>query len=110
MIYNFDKIIDRRGTDSVKWNQQDYADLIPLWVADMDFPASKEIIDALTRRVQHGIYGYAKVPDAFYEAVSDWSNRKHGFHLQREWILPVLGVVPALSAIVAALTETGIKY
>ncbi|RKE47056.1 MalY/PatB family protein [Sphingobacterium detergens] len=109
MIYNFDKIIDRRGTDSVKWNQQDYADLIPLWVADMDFPASKEIIDALTTRVQHGIYGYAKVPNAFYEAVSDWSNRKHGFHLQREWILPVLGVVPALSAIVAALTETGDK-
>ncbi|WP_343558775.1 MalY/PatB family protein [Sphingobacterium sp.] len=109
MIYNFDKIIDRRGTDSVKWNQQDYADLIPLWVADMDFPASNEIIDALTKRVQHAVYGYAKVPDAFYQAVADWSSRKHGFQLQREWILPVLGVVPALSAIVAALTETGDK-
>ncbi|MDF2516113.1 MAG: cystathionine beta-lyase [Sphingobacterium sp.] len=109
MIYNFDKIIDRRGTDSVKWNQQDYADLIPLWVADMDFPASNEIINALSERVQHAVYGYARVPDAFYQAVADWSSRKHGFQLQREWILPVLGVVPALSAIVAALTETGDK-
>ncbi|WP_104381076.1 MalY/PatB family protein [Sphingobacterium sp. HMA12] len=109
MIYNFDKIIDRRGTDSVKWNQQDYVDLIPLWVADMDFSASRQVIEALTERVQHGVYGYAKAPDAFYEAVSDWSKRKHGFPLRREWILPVLGVVPALSAIVAALTEAGDK-
>lgn len=109
MIYNFDKIISRRGTDSVKWNQQDYADLIPLWVADMDFPASQPVIEALTERVQHGVYGYAKVPDAFYDAVSGWSERKHRFQLQREWILPVLGVVPALSAIVAALTESGDK-
>ncbi len=69
MIYDFDKIIVRRGTDSVKWNQQDYEDLIPLWVADMDFPAAQPIVDALAQRVQHAVYGYAKVPEAFYQAV-----------------------------------------
>lgn len=109
MIYDFDKIVNRRDTDSVKWNQQNYPDLIPLWVADMDFPASQPVINALAERVQHGVYGYAKVPDAFYAAVSNWSGRKHGFYLQREWILPVLGVVPALSAIVKALTVAGDK-
>ncbi|MDM1294031.1 pyridoxal phosphate-dependent aminotransferase [Sphingobacterium sp. N143] len=109
MIYNFDKIIPRQGTDSVKWNQQELKDLIPLWVADMDFPAAQPIVDALMQRVAHGIYGYAKVPDTFYQAVIAWSKRRHGFDLQPKWLLPVLGVVPALSAIIKAFTVAGDK-
>lgn len=109
MIYDFDKIIIRRGTDSVKWNQQEYEDLIPLWVADMDFPAAQPIVDALAQRVQHAVYGYAKVPEAFYQAVINWFSRRHGFTIQQEWLLPVIGVVPALSALVKALTEPGDK-
>ncbi len=109
MIYNFDKTIVRRGTDSVKWNQHDYADLIPLWVADMDFPAAQPVVDALAQRVQHAVYGYATIPAAFYSAVMSWSSRRHKFVLQPEWILPVIGVVPALSALVSALTSPGDK-
>lgn len=109
MIYNFDKTIVRRGTESVKWNQHDYADLIPLWVADMDFPAAQPVVDALAQRVQHAVYGYATIPAAFYSAVMSWSSRRHKFVLQPEWILPVIGVVPALSALVSALTSPGDK-
>ncbi|MDF2851451.1 MalY/PatB family protein [Sphingobacterium sp. 40-24] len=109
MIYNFDKTIVRRGTDSVKWNQHDYADLIPLWVADMDFPAAQPVVDALAQRVQHAVYGYATIPTAFYSAVMSWSSQRHKFVLQPEWILPVIGVVPALSALVSALTSPGDK-
>ena len=109
MIYNFDKTIVRRGTDSVKWNQHDYADLIPLWVADMDFPAAQPVVDALAQRVQHAVYGYATCPTAFYSAVMSWSSQRHKFVLQQEWILPVIGVVPALSALVSALTSPGDK-
>lgn len=109
MIYNFDKTIVRRGTDSVKWNQHDYADLIPLWVADMDFPAAQPVVDTLAQRVQHAVYGYATIPTAFYSAVMSWSSQRHKFVLQPEWILPVIGVVPALSALVSALTSPGDK-
>ena len=109
MIYDFDKIIVRRGTDSVKWNQQDYEDLIPLWVADMDFPAAQPIVEALAQRVQHAVYGYAKVPEPFYQAVINWFSRRHHFTIQQEWLLPVIGVVPALSALVKAFTEKGDK-
>lgn len=109
MIYNFDDVIVRRGTDSVKWNQQPYEDLIPLWVADMDFRAAQPIIDALTERVHDGVFGYAMVPDRFYECIMAWARRRHAFAIERDWILPVLGVVPALSAIIKALTSEGDK-
>ncbi|WP_343567066.1 MalY/PatB family protein [Sphingobacterium sp.] len=109
MIYNFDKTIVRRGTDSVKWNQHDYDDLIPLWVADMDFPAAQPVVDALAQRVQHAVYGYATIPATFYSAVMSWSSQRHKFVLQPEWILPVIGVVPALSALVSAFTSPGDK-
>lgn len=109
MIYNFDKLSSRKGTDSVKWNQQAYEDLIPLWVADMDFPAPEPVVEALMKRVQHGVYGYAKIPEEYYDAIACWLRRRHGFVLEREWILPVDGVVPALSAIIHALTVPGDK-
>ena len=109
MKYNFDEIISRRGTNSVKWDSTEGDDVLPMWVADMDFRTAPPIIDVLAKRVAHGIFGYAKVPQAYYDAVIDWFGRRHRFIIHKDWILPVPGVVPALSAIIKALTEPGDK-
>lgn len=104
----FDEIIDRRGTDSYKWDTT-APGVTPMWVADMDFRTAPPIIDALARRVSHGIFGYTRVPDAYYEAVVGWFGRKHGWKMEREWIIYTSGVVPAVSAIIKALTVPGDK-
>ncbi len=109
MTYNFDELTNRRGTNSYKWDSAANPDVLPLWVADMDFRTAQPIIDALTRRVEHGIFGYTRMPDAYYEAVIRWFARRHGWTMQREWMLYTSGVVPALSAIIKALTEPGDK-
>ena len=80
-----------------------------MWVADMDFRAAPPIIDALRRRVEHGVFGYVKVPEAYYDAVVNWFSRRHGWRLEREWILYTSGVVPAVSVVVKALCEPGDK-
>ncbi len=107
MKYDFDELIPRRGTNSYKWDSAADADVLPLWVADMDFRTAPCIIEALRRRVEHGIFGYTRVPDAYYEAVIDWFERRHGWRIDREWIIYTSGVVPALSAIIKALTDSG---
>jgi len=107
MKYDFDELIPRQGTNSYKWDSAADADVLPLWVADMDFRTAPCIIEALRRRVEHGIFGYTRVPDAYYEAVIDWFGRRHGWQINREWIIYTSGVVPALSAIIKALTEPG---
>lgn len=84
-------------------------DVIPMWVADMDFRVAQPIIDALHRRVEHGVFGYEKVPDAYYDAVIDWFSRRHGWKIEREWIQYTTGVVPASSAVIKALTGKGDK-
>lgn len=109
MNYNFDELIPRRGTNSVKWDTAENPEIVPMWVADMDFRTAPAIIDALIKRAQHGIFGYTKVPQAFYEAVKDWFFRRHNFSIQSNWILYTSGVVPALSAVIKALTEPGDK-
>ena len=109
MDYDFDTIIPRRGTCSYKWDTPDEADTLPMWVADMDFRTAPEIRRALQDRLDHGIFGYTKVPDAYYEATLSWFSRRHGWHMQREWIIYTSGVVPALSAIIQALTKPGDK-
>ncbi len=109
MNCDFDKPIDRRGTDSYKWDSAAREDVLPLWVADMDFRTAPAIIEALRRRVEHGIFGYTRVPDSYYEAVAGWFARRHGWRIDREWITYTSGVVPALSAIVKALTVPGDK-
>lgn len=109
MKYDFDEIIPRRGTASVKWDEEPAADILPMWVADMDFRTAPPVVEALRRRVEHGIYGYAAVPPRYYEAVTGWFSRRHGWAPQHEWILPVTGVIPALSAILRALTSPGDK-
>ena len=109
MKYNFDEIIQRRGTNSYKWDAAEDSDVLPMWVADMDFRTAPAIIEALHRRAEHGIFGYTKVPQAYYDATISWFHRKHRFTLHKDWILFTSGVVPALSAIIKALTSPGDK-
>ena len=107
MEYDFSKPTDRRGTDSYKWDSAPEADIIPLWVADMDFETFPAITEALQRRVAHGIFGYTRVPEAYYEAVCRWFDKRHGWHINREDIIYTSGVVPAVSAVIKALTLPG---
>lgn len=111
MIYNFDEIVERRNTNSYKWddNEADSQGILPMWVADMDFKTAQPIIDELQQRVAHGIFGYAKVPDAFYKATMEWFNKHHGLTIEKNWLLYTLGVVPAISAIIKAMTKPGDK-
>lgn len=107
MEYDFSRPTDRRGTDSYKWDSAPEADIIPLWVADMDFETFPTITEALQRRVAHGIFGYTRVPEAYYEAVCRWFKKRHGWHINREDIIYTSGVVPAVSAVIKALTLPG---
>lgn len=108
MKYDFDKITDRRATNSYKWDSAPEG-VLPMWVADMDFRTAPAIIDALQKRVAHGIFGYTRVPDAYYDAVTSWFSRRHGWDIDREWIIYTSGVVPAVSAVIKALTVPGDK-
>lgn len=105
MKCNFDEIVPRRGTNSYKWDTAKEENVLPMWVADMDFRAAPVIVEALRRRVEHGIFGYARVPDTYYEAVINWFDRRHTWQIEKEWIIYTTGVVPALSAIIKALTS-----
>ena len=115
--FDFETPVNRRDSGSYKWD----ADLpegvvltpaqrervIPLWVADMDFQAAPCILDALRRRVEHGVFGYTRVPDSYYDAVIRWFGQRHGLALKRDWIQYTTGVVPALSAVIKALARPG---
>lgn len=109
MKYNFDEIIPRRNTNSYKWDSATDADILPMWVADMDFRTAPAIIHALQQRIEHGIFGYTRVPDTYYKAVTGWFEQRHGWKFQKEWIICTSGVVPAVSAIIKALTLPGDK-
>lgn len=104
--FDFDAAVERRGTCSYKWDTT--ADgVLPMWVADMDFKTAPVIIEALRRRVDHGVFGYTAVPDEYYKAVDNWFSRRHGYHVARESVIYVPGVVPAVSAIIKALVKPG---
>lgn len=107
MKYDFDEIVPRRGTNSYKWDSAKDADVLPMWVADMDFRTAPAVIEALQKRVAHGIFGYTRVPDEYYDAVTSWFARRHGWTIDREWMIYTSGVVPAVSAVIKALTEPG---
>lgn len=107
MEYDFSRPTERRGTYSYKWDSAPETDIIPLWVADMDFETFPGITEALQRRVAHGIFGYTRVPEAYYEAVCNWFGKRHGWHINREDIIYTSGVVPAVSAVIKALTLPG---
>ena len=111
--YNFDEVVPRRGTASLKWDglleRYGDADLLPLWVADMDFKTPPEVIRELVERVQHGIFGYTIRPDSYFDAIQQWFMTRHGWKVERDWIDHAPGVVPALGLIVETFTEPGDK-
>lgn len=107
MKYNFDSINNRVGTNSVKWDI--HPDAIPLWVADMDFQVLPELKAALSKRVDEGIFGYTLVPKSYYEAIINWFDRRHHWHIDRSWILYTSGVIPAMAAALKAFTLPGEK-
>lgn len=109
MKYDFDEQVPRRGTCSYKWDSAKNGNVLPMWVADMDFRTAPAIVEVLQRRVAHGIFGYTRVPDSYYEAVSNWFERCHGWAILRDWMIYTSGVVPALSAVIKALTVPGDK-
>ena len=109
MMYDFDMINDRRGTCSCKWDDAADPEVLPMWVADMDFQTAPVIVEALQKRIAQGIYGYTHVPDEYYESVISWFKRRHGWSFSRDWMIYIPGIVPALSAIVKALTVPGDK-
>ena len=106
-MYNFDKIVDRRNTDCVKWNNEIPEDVLPMFIADMDFEVLPEIVEALQKRVNQHIYGYTVLTPAYKNAVVSWMKTRHNWEIQPEWIVPIFGVVPALNASVQAYTQAG---
>lgn len=119
MRYNFDEQVKRLGTGCVKWDTPIETkatgttslpkDIIPLWVADMDFKAAPAIQEAIRQRAEHGVFGYTVVGDDYYEAIISWFRRRHNWTIHREEILYTTGVVPAMSVAVKALTMPGEK-
>jgi len=109
MKYNFDEVVNRKGSNSYKWDTNRNDEVLPMWVADMDFKTAPPIIEALTQRVKHGVFGYTNVTDVYYNAVTDWFNRRHQFYIEKDWVIYTIGVVPAVSAIILAMTQPGDK-
>lgn len=105
MTYDFDKIISRCNTNSVKWDT--HPNILPMWVADMDFETAPAVKAAVQRRAEHGVFGYVHVPDTYYEAIINWFSRRHHWQMKKEWIIYTTGVVPAISAIIKAMTQPG---
>lgn len=110
-MYNFDEIIPRKNTNSMKWDKLEEVyqreDLLPMWVADMDFLVAPEITSALEKRIKHAIYGYTFCSDDYYNSVINWMKDRHGFEVKKEWIVFTPGVVPAVSYAIRAFTEIG---
>ncbi|MCD7808489.1 MAG: pyridoxal phosphate-dependent aminotransferase [Erysipelotrichaceae bacterium] len=107
-MYDFDKVIERRNTNSAKWDGEhckNDPEVLPMWVADMDFETLPEVKEALIKRAQHGIFGYAGVTDDYLQAVIDWMERRHQFHIEKDWIVTTTGVVTALRLAVSTYTK-----
>lgn len=109
MKYNFDKVIDRSNTYAVKYDERmknfGTDDIIPLWIADMDFETAQPIIDAIKKRAEHGIYGYVSKPDSYFQAFCDWQKKRNNWDVNKELVSFSPGVVPSLSAIVREFTS-----
>ncbi|MER2598297.1 MAG: MalY/PatB family protein [Caldilineales bacterium] len=119
-MLNFDQEINRAGTHAIKWEMVKRGErfepvdfdapgprLLPLWVADMDFRCPQPVIDALTARAQHGIYGYTWPDDSYRQAVVDWLARRQGWQIERDWIVTTPGVVPALNLLMQTFVQPG---
>ncbi len=108
MKYDFDRIIDRRGTNSYKWDLGD-PDVLPMWVADMDFEVPEPVLKAVVEKAQQGIYGYSVPGNSYFDAIVNWEKKRHGWEIQREWIVFSPGVVPGINMMVRAFTQPGDK-
>ncbi|HCO18248.1 MAG TPA: cystathionine beta-lyase [Tissierellales bacterium] len=115
MKYNFDQIIDRKGTNASKWEPQvlnqlfGEEDLLPFWVADMDFKVAQPIVDAIVKAAEHGIYGYSVRPEEYYKAIIDWTEKRFGWKIDKEWIDYTPGIVPAVNYAIQAFCMPGDK-
>ena len=107
MKYDFDTPVNRRNTNSLKWDVA--GNELPMWVADMDFPTAPAIQAAIQKRVAHGVFGYSVIPDEWYQAYMDWWQRRHSFTIQKEWLIFCTGVIPAISSTVRKLTTPAEK-
>ncbi|GMA60541.1 hypothetical protein [Alicyclobacillus fastidiosus] len=111
MAYDFDSVILRRQTGASKWDtlaeRFGKDDVIPMWVADMDFASPSCVQEALVERAKHGVYGYAVRTDEYFDSIIHWMKERHGWTVEREWIASATGVVPALTVIVQAFTQEG---
>lgn len=105
MNYDFDVLTDRRKTHCLKWEVGEQE--LPMWVADMDFPAAPRIREAILARAQHGIFGYSTIPEAWQEAYVGWWRRRHHFVMEKEWLIFCTGVIPAISSMIRGLTAAG---
>ncbi len=112
-MYNFDTIVDRINTYSIKWDIDELPeacrDAIPMWIADMDFACSPDIVKAIQTRAEHPIYGYTKRSENYYQSFIDWMRHRNGWSIEKDWILFSPGVVPALNLAVLAYTQPGDK-
>ncbi len=111
MNYNFDKINNRKNTDSIKW---DFAenflggkDILPMWVADMDFDCPIEVAEAIKKRTDHNVYGYTKAGDEYHGIIIDWFTAKHNLILEKEWLIDTIDIVSSLSFCVQELSKVG---
>lgn len=107
MPYDFDKQINRRNTNSLKWDVKENE--LPMWVADMDFETAPEIQAAIRKRATHGVFGYSTVPEEWYQAYIGWWKRRHDFQMEKDWLIFCTGVVPAISSMVRKLTTPAEK-
>ena len=105
MRYDFDKVTDRRTSNSIKWAVLEQE--LPMWVADMDFETAPEIKEAILKRAEHGIFGYPGIPDEWYNAYIKWWEERHNFQFEKEWLMFTTGIVPAISCAVRKLTTIG---
>lgn len=105
MKYDFNKINNRRNTNSVKWDVLDHE--LPMWVADMDIQTVPEVIDAMHNDVDRGIFGYQYVPDRYYQAVASWYKKEHNFEPKIDWLVFSTGVMPSIGSILRHLTDVG---
>ena len=106
MKYDFTSEGAPKGTNSVKWDMSAEG-VLPMWVAEMDFPVAPFIVEALHRRIDKGVFGYTLIPESYYKAVIDWFGGRHGWNIDKEQIIPISGIVPAISVAIRALTMNG---
>jgi len=113
MKYDFDEVIDRTNYHSVKWDELETTfgakDVLPMWIADMEFRSPQPVIEAIKKVNEHGIYGYTSRPLSYYQAIINWMEKRHNWKIKKDWIAYSPGVVPALSLIIRAFCQPGDK-